>query len=94
MSEGDRHWLSHLFGSMFWGLSRLLIPVIVLAAPLWLSYLFWLFKAPLAVSIALVDYTVPFDNYAEHQGIHWLLSHEKIPPPSPSLALTVSLTLP
>ena len=33
------------------------------------------------LGIQVVDYTVPFDDYREHAGLFWLLSHHKIRPP-------------
>ena len=80
MSGGDERWLRELLGSLVWGLPRLIIPILVVSTPAWLSWLVWLFSAPLPISVGLIDYTVPFENYAEHQGIHWLLSHEKVAP--------------
>lgn len=31
------------------------------------------------LSVAVIDKTVPSETYREHQGIHWLLNHLKIP---------------
>lgn len=55
--------------------------VVLLSLPWWLPHLLWRLQAAPALRVRVVDYTVPFDNYAEHQGLLWLLNHWKIPGP-------------
>jgi hypothetical protein len=42
---------------------------------------YWRQQAVRPLRALVVDYTVPFDNYKEHAGLLWLLSHLKIAPP-------------
>ena len=62
-------------------LRRLLIFGLVITSPLWLSAGLWLIAPNLPLQVTLVDYTVPFDNYAEHKASTWSFNHLKLSPP-------------
>lgn len=58
----------------------------MLGATSWLLYRYsgtgqWGQRPYVDFGIQVLDYTVPFDNYREHAGLLWLLSHRKIRPP-------------
>ena len=63
-------------------LRRLLIFGLVITSPLWLSAGLWLIAPHLPLQVTLVDYTVPFDNYAEHKASTWSFNHLKLSPPN------------
>ena len=61
-----------------------LIASAVIAAVLWRQYTStteWDEQPPLPLKVAVIDYTVPFDNYREHVGVMWILNHAKVPAP-------------
>lgn|GEM_PF-6820418 len=37
----------------------------------------WERQAPVDLTVRILDYTVPFENYREHAGILWMLRHLK-----------------
>lgn len=50
--------------------------IIVFAFPV----LFWFFKDEKVVNVAIIDKTVPTENYREHKGLTWLLNHHRYVP--------------
>ncbi len=40
--------------------------------------IYWHFKAERPIDIAIIDKTVPTDDYREHLGLFWVLTNEKI----------------
>jgi len=47
--------------------------------------LYWMFKPAKALTIAVIDKTVPKTDYREHNGLFWLLEHRKIVKPNGEL---------
>ncbi|MGD6801038.1 hypothetical protein [Rossellomorea aquimaris] len=47
-------------------------------------YFLWLLKSETPLSVAILDKTVPADDYREHSGLTWLLNHWKIVVPEDS----------
>jgi hypothetical protein len=66
---------------MIQNLKRLLIFVIILASPVWVSALIWQLSPTLPLKVELVDYTVPYDHFAEHTASMWAFNHLKLKPP-------------
>lgn len=64
-------------------LRRLITFILIVTAPLWISASLWRLRAPLPLKLSLVDYTVPYDNYAEHSASIWAFNHLKLIPPPP-----------
>lgn len=60
---------------------RLITLILLITAPLWISSLLWQIKPTLPLKLSLVDYTVPYDNYAEHNASVWAFNHLKLKPP-------------
>ena len=63
---------------------RVLFLIALVTSPIWATHLIWLAKPWKQTRVALVDYTVPFDEAREHRGATWLLNHEKYRPPAGS----------
>lgn len=63
-------------------LRRLTIFFLIVTAPLWISALIWQLSPKIPLKLSLVDYTVPFDNYAEHSASVWAFNHLKVVPPT------------
>lgn len=68
---------------MIASLRRFLIFILIVTAPLWISALYWYSQPKLPLKLSLVDYTVPYDNYAEHSASIWAFNHLKLTPPPP-----------
>ena len=66
---------------MIASLRRLLILVLIVTLPIWMSALIWYSQPTLPLKLSLVDYTVPYDNYAEHSASIWAFNHLKLTPP-------------
>ncbi|MAD60327.1 MAG: hypothetical protein CMH49_02275 [Myxococcales bacterium] len=71
---------------MIASLRRLLIFVLIVTLPIWMSALVWYCQPTLPLKLSLVDYTVPYDNYAEHSASIWAFNHLKLIPPPLSTA--------
>jgi len=65
----------------FIALRRLFIFMAIITAPLWISAGLWMIAPTLPLQVSLVDYTVPFDNYAEHKASTWSFNHLKLNTP-------------
>lgn len=50
----------------------------------WGPDLVWDWQDTRQLDVVVLDYTVPFENYREHAGAHWLLNHLKVQAPSGS----------
>lgn len=70
--------LSLDFRSALTTFRRVILFILLISAPLWMSRLWWLLTPPIPLSVTLVDYTVPFDNYAEHHAALWSFNHLKL----------------
>lgn len=64
--------------------SRLIIVCILLCVCLaaWGPQLYWSSQDTRDLNVVVLDYTVPFENYREHAGVHWLLNHLKVQAPT------------
>ena len=60
---------------------RLVILIIVLTSPIWISRLIWILSPSLPLKVKVIDYTVPYDNYAEHNALFWGFNHLKLHSP-------------
>ncbi len=63
----------------------LLLVSVLAAVALWVRFSArqqWKRQPDLKLSLGIVDYTVPFDNYREHGGSMWLLNQLKVPVPN------------
>ena len=60
---------------------RIFIFVIVLSSPIWMSRAIWILSPSLPLKVKVVDYTVPYDNYAEHNALFWGFNHLKLQSP-------------
>lgn len=47
--------------------------------------IYWMLKPATSIDIAVVDKTVPRDDYREHNGLFWMLKNEKITRPDGEL---------
>ena len=56
---------------------RLFIFISVISSPIWLSHLIWILKPSLPLHVKVIDYTVPYDNYAEHNALFWGFASHK-----------------
>lgn len=63
---------------LFTVLRRFVIFFLIILSPLWISALWWQWSPNLPLKVALIDYTVPFDTYAEHNGSMWSFNHLKL----------------
>ena len=77
---------------MFAGLRRLITFLLIITAPLWISSGLWHLKPIMPLKLSLVDYTVPYDNYAEHSASIWAFNHLRLAPPPMKLPLVRSET--
>ncbi len=61
-----------------------LLPIIVtgLVVTMLAMPIGWLVRPKSDAKVVIVNKTVPFENYREHQRLMWLLSHHKVAPPS------------
>lgn len=61
-------------------LSRLILLCFLRSVPLaaWGPGIWWDLQEPSDLNVVVLDYTVPFVNYREHAGVHWLLNHLKV----------------
>ncbi|MCA0983839.1 hypothetical protein LCL89_07175 [Halobacillus yeomjeoni] len=49
---------------------------------LFYPFLSWQFDSKKALSVAVMDKTVPQNDYREHKGLYWVLDHKKVRDPS------------
>ncbi|MCP4603179.1 MAG: hypothetical protein GY847_22140 [Proteobacteria bacterium] len=56
-------------------LIMILIMIVLLLAPFWISHLIWRLSPNRELSMLVFDYTVPTLRYSHHQGLFWLLNH-------------------
>jgi hypothetical protein len=59
--------------------------ILLLIIAIFLPRILWEFRAERPLNIAVIDKTVPKENYREHRGLFWLLTHEKIVKPDHTL---------
>ncbi|TWT27122.1 hypothetical protein [Planomicrobium sp. CPCC 101110] len=58
-------------------MKRIFLTLLVIGALLALPILIWFFKDEKNVEVAIIDKTVPDETYREHQGLSWLLNHNR-----------------
>ncbi len=61
---------------------RFITLLLIITSPLWISSGLWKLRPELPLKLSLVDYTVPYDNYAEHSASVWAFNHLKLTPPA------------
>ncbi|MBA5729226.1 hypothetical protein HW423_05450 [Aerococcaceae bacterium INB8] len=59
-------------------MKRYYLIIIFIAIFASLPFIIWQTQSPKDLSVAVIDKTVPTDNYREHKGVHWVLNHLKI----------------
>lgn len=58
--------------------------VALVFSPIWVAHLAWRLQPPSARTVAVVDYTVPFENYQIHTALMWMMNYAKVEPPAGS----------
>lgn len=63
-------------------MKRIFLAIAVSALLLLLPFLVWLIQGKEPLSIAIIDKTVPTENYREHHGLTWLLNYHRYTKPN------------
>ncbi|TWT00485.1 hypothetical protein [Planomicrobium sp. CPCC 101079] len=58
-------------------MKKILLTILAIGIVLALPVLIWFLKEEKSVEVAIIDKTVPNETYREHQGLSWLLNHNR-----------------
>lgn len=67
------------------GTMKKFLVLITIALIIFSPRLYWMFKPSTTLDIAVVDKTVPKEDYREHNGLYWILENNKIVRPNNEL---------